>query len=204
MTNENDLKLIQIWDKLMESSFVTKDIDAMMEQLTEDTHVVSIFFLLLVSFDSWLQLFLSHPNLPLLFFKIKNHIPTGAGGNGKAAVREFYSKHMFFTNPPDTKSTSISRTIGQSSVVDEMLFSFTHTQKVDWMLPNVEPTGKYMEVPLVVIVQFKEDANKVLKVASQHIYWDQASVMVQLGLIKPSELPAADGRRMPDSYYYLK
>jgi len=52
MTNENDLKLTQIWDKLMESSFVTKDIDAMMEQLTEDTHVVSIFFLLLVSFDS--------------------------------------------------------------------------------------------------------------------------------------------------------
>ena len=89
-------------------------------------------------------------------------------------------------------------------MVDEMLFSFTHTQKVDWMLPNVEPTGKYMEVPLVVIVQFKEDANKVLKVTSQHIYWDQASVMVQLGLIKPSELPAADGRRMPDSYYYLK
>jgi len=165
----------------MESSFVTKDIDAMMEELTEDTHV--------------------------------NHMPTGAGGNGKAAVREFYSKHMFFTNPPDTKSTSISRTVGRNSVVDEMLFSFTHTQKVDWMLPNVEPTGKYMEVPLVVIVQFKEDANKVLKVASQHIYWDQASVMVQLGLIKPSELPvegveqaknAVDGRGMPASYYYLK
>jgi carboxymethylenebutenolidase len=70
--------------------------------------------------------------------------------------------------------------------VDEMVFKFTHTIRMDWMLPGVAPTGKRVEVPLVAIVRFRDG-----KLAHEHIYWDQASVLVQIGLIDASKLPAA-------------
>jgi carboxymethylenebutenolidase len=57
---------------------------------------------------------------------------------------------------------------------------------MDWMLPGIAPTGKRVQVPLVVIVYFRDG-----KLAHEHIYWDQASVLVQLGLIDPSTLPVA-------------
>jgi carboxymethylenebutenolidase len=82
--------------------------------------------------------------------------------------------------------TPISRTIGADQIVDEMLFSFTHTSEVDWMLPGVAPTGRRVEVPLVAIVKFVGG-----KVAHEHIYWDQASVLVQVGLLEPAGLPVA-------------
>jgi carboxymethylenebutenolidase len=88
--------------------------------------------------------------------------------------------------PPDTEMTTISRTIGNDQLVDEMVFKFTHTIQMDWMLPGIAPTGKRVEVPLVAIVRFKEG-----KLAHEHIYWDQASVLVQLGLLDPSTLPVA-------------
>src|ERR1700692_403422 len=67
-----------------------------------------------------------------------------------------------------------------------MVFQFTHTIRMDWMLPGVEPTGKRVEIPLVVVIHFRDG-----KLAHEHIYWDQASVLVQLGLLSPSELPVA-------------
>jgi carboxymethylenebutenolidase len=67
-----------------------------------------------------------------------------------------------------------------------MVFEFTHTIKMDWMLPGVAPTGKHVKVPLVVIVHFRDG-----KLAHEHIYWDQASVLVQLGLLDGSKLPVA-------------
>ena len=82
--------------------------------------------------------------------------------------------------------TAISRTIGNDQLVDEMVFKFTHTIRMDWMLPGVAPTGKRVEVPLVAIVRFKEG-----KLAHEHIYWDQASVLVQLGLLDATTLPVA-------------
>ena len=88
--------------------------------------------------------------------------------------------------PPDVQTTPISRTIGEDRVVDEMIFSFTHTVDMDWMLPGVPPTGKRVEVALVAIVGFKDG-----KVATEHIYWDQASVLVQVGLLDASKLPVA-------------
>ena len=115
-----------------------------------------------------------------------NHIPTLTGGVGKAQLREFYSKHFIPQMPPDTTLTPISRTIGDDQIVDEMIFQFTHTIKMDWMLPGVEPTGKHVEVPLVAIVKLRGD-----KLAHEHIYWDQASVLVQLGLLDASGLPVA-------------
>jgi carboxymethylenebutenolidase len=115
-----------------------------------------------------------------------NHVPTMTGGVGRDALREFYSKRFIPQMPPDTEMTPVSRTIGQNQLVDEMVFKFTHTLRMDWMLPGVEPTGKRVEVPLVVIVHFRDG-----KLAHEHIYWDQASVLVQLGLLDAAKLPVA-------------
>jgi carboxymethylenebutenolidase len=125
-----------------------------------------------------------------------NHIPVLTGGVGKDELREFYSKRFIPQMPPDTEMTPVSRTIGENQLVDEMVFKFTHTIPMDWMLPGVAPTRKRVEVPLVAIVRFREG-----KLAHEHIYWDQASVLVQIGLIDPSKLPVAgieSGRKVLD------
>jgi len=115
-----------------------------------------------------------------------NHIPVLTGGVGRGELREFYSKRFIPQMPPDTEMTAVSRTIGENQLVDEMVFKFTHTIRMDWMLPGVAPTGKHVEIPLVAIVRFREG-----KLAHEHIYWDQASVLVQIGLIDPNKLPVA-------------
>jgi len=115
-----------------------------------------------------------------------NHIPVLTGGSGRDELREFYSKRFIPQMPPDTEMTSVSRTIGEDQIVDEMIFKFTHTIPMDWMLPGIPPTGKPVEVPLVAIVRFRDN-----KLAHEHIYWDQASVLVQIGLLDPAKLPVA-------------
>ena len=115
-----------------------------------------------------------------------NHVPVMTGGVGHDELREFYSQRFIPQMPPDTAMTPVSRTIGIDRVVDEMVFEFTHTIKMDWMLPGVEPTNKHVKVALVVIVHFREG-----KLAHEHIYWDQATVLAQLGLIDLSKLPVA-------------
>ncbi|MEO8401399.1 MAG: carboxymethylenebutenolidase [Gammaproteobacteria bacterium] len=115
-----------------------------------------------------------------------NNIPTVIGGAGLEGVKQFYSSLIltgkFF--PPDTEMTPVSRTIDEHQLVDEIIFKFTHTTEIGWMLPNIAPTGKRIEIPLVVIVGFSHN-----KVTHEHIYWDQASVLVQLGLLDPTGLP---------------
>src|SRR6516164_5798349 len=113
-----------------------------------------------------------------------NHIPVLTGGSGHDELREFYSKRFIPQMPPDTEMTPVSRTIGEDQLVDEMIFKFTHTIPMDWMLPGVAPTGKRVEIPLVAIVRFNGG-----KLAHEHIYWDQASVLVQIGLLDPAKLP---------------
>jgi carboxymethylenebutenolidase len=115
-----------------------------------------------------------------------NHIPVLTGGVGHAQLREFYSRHFIPKMPRDTEILPVSRTIGTERLVDEMIFRFTHTIEMDWMLPGIAPTGKRVECALVVIVHFREG-----KLAYEHIYWDQASVLVQLGLLDSSSLPTA-------------
>jgi carboxymethylenebutenolidase len=115
-----------------------------------------------------------------------NHIPVMTGGVGRAALGQFYSRHFIPQMPADTEILPVSRTIGSDRLVDEMIFRFTHTIEMDWMLPGLSPTGKRVEVPLVVIVHFRDR-----KLAHEHIYWDQGSVLVQLGLLNPSGLPVA-------------
>jgi carboxymethylenebutenolidase len=115
-----------------------------------------------------------------------NHVPVMTGGVGHDELREFYSQRFIPQMPPDTSMTPVSRTIGVDRIVDEMVFDFTHTSKMDWKLQGVEKTGKHVRVALVVIVHFRDG-----KLAHEHIYWDQASVLAQLGLIDAANLPIA-------------
>ncbi len=115
-----------------------------------------------------------------------NHVPVLTGGVGHDELRAFYAEHFIPQMPPDTMMTPVSRTVGTDRVVDEMVFEFTHTITMDWMLPGVAPTNKHVKVPLIVVVHFRAG-----KLAHEHIYWDQASVLVQLGLLEATTLPVA-------------
>lgn len=115
-----------------------------------------------------------------------NHIPTMTGGVGYQELSRFYQHHFVHGNPPDMKLVPISRTVGSSQVVDEFVMCFTHSTEIDWMLPGVAPTGKYVEIPMLGVVKFRGD-----KLYHEHIYWDQASVLVQIGLLDPTGLPVA-------------
>jgi carboxymethylenebutenolidase len=115
------------------------------------------------------------------------NVPTMVGGVGYEGVRAFYRDHLvgkFF--PPDVKMTEVSRTVGENQIVDELVISFTHTTMIDWFLPGVAPTGKSVEVAVAVIAGFKDG-----KISHEHIYWDQASVLVQIGLLDPKGLPVS-------------
>ena len=113
--------------------------------------------------------------------------PTMIGGEGVEGVRTFYADHLigqFF--PPDVTFSTVSRTHGATRLVDELVISFTHTHTIDWMLPGIAPTGKRVSVIFVVIVGVTD-----AKVQYEHIYWDQASVLAQLGLMPVAGLPVA-------------
>jgi carboxymethylenebutenolidase len=113
-----------------------------------------------------------------------HHVPTLTGGRGYQEVYNFYKNHFVGKMPKDLKITNISRTVGEDQVVDELIISFTHDIEVEYMLPGVAPTGRYVEIPHVVIMKFKNN-----KISHEHIYWDQASVLIQIGLLKPEKIP---------------
>jgi len=115
-----------------------------------------------------------------------NHIPTMTGGVGYRELARFYRYHFVHGNPKDMALTPISRTIGASQIVDEFIMSFTHDQEIDWLLPGVAPTGRFVEIPMLGVVKFRGP-----KLYHEHIYWDQASVLVQIGLLDPEGLPVA-------------
>lgn len=115
-----------------------------------------------------------------------NHIPVLTGGVGYKQLSRFYRHHFVHNNPKDMTLTSISRTVGVTQVVDEFIMSFTHDQEIDWLIPGIKPTGKYVEIPMLGVIKFRGS-----KLCHEHIYWDQASVLVQLGLLDPTGLPVA-------------
>ncbi|MBB5167633.1 ester cyclase [Mycobacterium sp. AZCC_0083] len=115
-----------------------------------------------------------------------NHVPTMTGGVGFENLRDFYANHFIGVNPPDLELVPVSRTVGHSSLVDEFVVRFTHTTRMDYMLPGIEPTGRAVEIASVAVIQFEGD-----KLVHEHIYWDQASVLVQLGLLDAGRLPIA-------------
>src|SRR5208282_3763212 len=114
-----------------------------------------------------------------------HHVPVLTGGVGGDDVRQFYANHFINKMPDDAKLIRISRTVSNDHVIDELILSFTHDRVIDFMLPGVPPTGKHVELPHVVVMQFRNG-----KVAHEHIYWDQASLLVQVGLLSPDKLPA--------------
>jgi carboxymethylenebutenolidase len=113
-------------------------------------------------------------------------VPIMTGGSGGQGVRRFYSEHFINQIPKDAKVTPISRTVGKDQVVDELIVSFTHDTQWDYLLPGIPPTGKKVELPHVVVMKFENG-----KVAHEHVWWDQASLLVQVGLLDPASLPVA-------------
>jgi carboxymethylenebutenolidase len=113
-----------------------------------------------------------------------NHFPVMTSGVGHLGVYDFYKNHFVGKMPADTKVVRISRTVGKDQVVDELVLSFTHDREIDFILPGVPSTGKYVEIACVVVMNFKDG-----KISHEHIYWDQASVLVQVGLLDPKLLP---------------
>lgn len=148
----SEAELIALWEEHTRHEFATRDVEATLATMVEDSHV--------------------------------NHVPVMTGGNGKPALRAFYGSEFIPVMPPDTSLTLISRTVGKDQLVDEMIFTFTHSQEMPWMLPGVAPTHRRVEIPLVAIVGFREG-----KLAHEHIYWDQASVLKQIGLLTDPSLP---------------
>ena len=113
-----------------------------------------------------------------------NHVPVMTGGYGHEALRRFYKEDFISPMPADTSIQLVSRTLGQDQLVDEIIFSFTHTEEMPWMLPGVSPTHRHVDIPLVVVVGFRDG-----KLAHERIYWDQASVLKQIGLLTDPSLP---------------
>lgn len=107
-----------------------------------------------------------------------NHIPTMTGGIGKDRLTAFYTHHFVFSNPPDTFLSLVSRTVGIDRVIDEFIFSLTHTKEVPWLLPGIPPSGKKLEIPFTSIVAMRGD-----RLCHEHISWDQGTVLQQLGLL---------------------
>jgi carboxymethylenebutenolidase len=108
-----------------------------------------------------------------------NHVPVNTGGRGKETLRRFYREDFIPSWPDDHVSTPVNRVVGDGQLVDEVHATFTHSRPMNWLLPNVPPTHRKIEIDLVVVVQFRGD-----KIACERIYWDHASVLRQAGLLK--------------------
>ncbi|MGZ4820373.1 MAG: ester cyclase [Terriglobales bacterium] len=113
-----------------------------------------------------------------------HNVPVLRGGYGRAGVHDFYRRFFVGKMPADIRVVPISRTVGHDCVVDELILCFTHDIVIEYMLPGIAPTGKYVELPHVVVMKMENG-----KVAHEHIYWDQACLLAQVGLIDPQKLP---------------
>src|SRR5919205_1111697 len=148
-----------IFDKHVKSEFEDHDVDATMKTMVKEPYV--------------------------------HHIPTLTGGIGYDGVYNFYKNDFVGKMPTDTKIVRVSRTIGKDQVVDELIISFTHDREIKIMLPGIPPTGKHVELAHVVVMKFNSDNDddNNNKQSHEHIYWDQASLLVQIGLLDSTTLP---------------
>jgi carboxymethylenebutenolidase len=119
------------------------------------------------------------------------HVPVMTGGRGRDEVARFYRDHFIPAWPDDVAVEHVSRTAGADRLIDELLVRFTHTRMMDFMTPGVAPTGRRVELPHVVVVGFEGD-----KISYEHIYWDQASLLVQLGLLDPGSWPVTGAEQV--------
>lgn len=126
---------------------------------------------------------------------VGNHVPVMTGGVGAREVRRFYTQYFIPGHPPDTAIVPLTRTVGGNRIVDELIYQFTHTIEMPWMLPGVPPTGRHVEVALVVVVEFADG-----KISGERIYWDQASVLAQIGVSTRSTSRRPESRRPARSW----
>ena len=124
------------------------------------------------------------------------HVPVNTGATGREALRKFYAEIFIPQMPKDAKLELLTRSVGQGRIIDEFILRLTHTVRMDWFAPGVEPTGRRLAVPHVAVIAFENGL-----IASEHIYWDQATVLVQMGLLE-GHLPvmgADQGNRLLDA-----
>lgn len=126
------------------------------------------------------------------------HVPVGTGASGREPLRQFYAEIFIPQIPADAATELLTRTVSDDRVIDEFVLSFTHTLRIEWLVPGIPPTGREVAVPTVGVITFEDE-----RIASEHIYWDQASVLTQLGVL-PGGLPVlganqADRLRDPDA-----
>lgn len=107
-----------------------------------------------------------------------NHMPVNTGGRGKDELRAFYRDIFIPSWPSDLEMTPVNRVVGRDQIVDELQVRFTHSNQMDWLLPGIGPTGRRVTIDFVVVIQFRDG-----KVACERIYWDQASVLRQIGAL---------------------
>ena len=183
---EIEVDLEKIWDDHVARESSNLERDLTIRRLTSDLGAVEF---VTKDADATMSTMVAQPYV--------NHIPTMTGGIGYKDLYRFYRDYFIPGNPPSLKMKLLSRTVGTDRVVDEMFMSFEHTQVMPWLLPDVDPTNKHVEVALVVIVCIRGG-----KLFHEHIYWDQASVLVQIGLLDPKlvlcgkaqgRLPVVDG-----------
>lgn len=115
------------------------------------------------------------------------HLPTMSGASGRDALRAYYADVFIPGQPPDTELDLIARSIGDDVLVDECIMRLTHDREVPQLLPGVAPTGVSLEVAFVVIVKFRDSL-----MLSETLYWDQAQVLRQAGLLSAATLPLPD------------
>ena len=109
------------------------------------------------------------------------HVPVGTGATGKEALRKFYAEQLIPHTPEDTRLELLTRNVTKTHVIDEFILHFTHSMRMDWYIPGVDATDIKLSIPHVAVIAFEED-----KISSEHIYWDNATVLKQLGLLDPS------------------
>jgi carboxymethylenebutenolidase len=112
------------------------------------------------------------------------HLPTLAGGASRSEIRTFYRRHFIPDLPDDIRLELLSRTVDRDRVVDEFILEFTHDRPMDFIFPGIAPTGRWVSLPTVAIVGLKDG-----RVDYEHIYWDQASALRQIGKLDARGLP---------------
>lgn len=158
--NDPQKNLNELWESHLASEFAHKDAEEALRTMTDNPSVVIV--------------------------------PLKIGGRGTGQLRTFYTHHFLNQLPPDIAVTPVKRVfapevppgLGNGTIVDEMVLKFTHSMRMNWILPNIAPTGKLIELPMIVIVTVVGG-----KISNEDIYWDMGSVLLQAGLLTQTGLP---------------
>lgn len=110
-------------------------------------------------------------------------VPLGQLLDGRKAVYEFYRDQFLCNVPQSVEMETLQRIVSDTHIVDEFIFRFVHDCEMPWKLPGIAPTGRQVEIAMTVFVGFEGE-----KIAYEHLYWDHAQLLTQIGLL---DLPEA-------------